>query len=161
MKGTFLIRKSLANGTFAAKNLGCRSRANDANLIRATHILRGKDRAVGQGPLPNVEIIGRFAHDAGKPILIACRHLGCRWNLFANRDHARHFAPDRFSIFNLERAGIPPPGTNTARSCAAGKNQDHVLTQSGDLRFHLRLGSVADSDHRDDRAHTNDNAERR
>ena len=45
-------------------------------------------------------------------------------------------------------------------SRAAGKNEDDILAEARDLRFHLRLRAVADSDHRDDRADTDDDAER-
>ena len=34
------------------------------------------------------------------------------------------------------------------------------MSEAGDLRFHLSLRAVADPNHRDDRANTNDDAER-
>jgi len=40
------------------------------------------------------------------------------------------------------------------------KNQNHVLTQTGNLRLDLCLRSIADSDHRDHSSDANDNTER-
>src|SRR6266700_1701746 len=49
--------QGLANGIIVAEDLrgGCLS--DNTHLIRAAHILRGERSALGQRPLPNVEII--------------------------------------------------------------------------------------------------------
>src|SRR5437868_5105018 len=54
-----------------------------------------------------------------------------------------------------------PAGANAARGRAAGKNEDHVFAETGDLRLDLRLRAVPDAYHRDDRANADDDTERR
>src|SRR5439155_10090841 len=49
---------------------------------------------------------------------------------------------------------------NSTRRRATGKNQNHILSEAGDLRFHLRLCAVADPDHGDHCADTDDDAKR-
>ena len=110
--------------------------------------------------MPHIEIIRRFAENAGEPILIAGRDLCGRDNFFADGGDAGHFAPDRFGIFDFQRARAAPARANAARGRAAGKNQDHIFAETRDLRFDLRLRAVADADHRDDRADADDDAER-
>ena len=74
-KGHILDPQNLADRIFVAVNLRrCRA-ANDANLIRAAHVLSRKRRAVCQRPLANIEIICRLAEDSGEPILISSSHL--------------------------------------------------------------------------------------
>ena len=135
-KGTPLMRKDLADRTFATENLARGRPADDADLVRAAHILRREDRAVAQRPLPDVEIIRRFTVNAGEPVLISGRDLARRNHFLADRDDPGHFAPDRFGIFDLQRAGAAPAGANAARGDAAGKNQDHVFARG--WRFALR-----------------------
>ena len=90
--------------------------------------------------------------------MIASRDLRRRNDLLAHGDHTRHFAPDRFRIFNFQRAGAAPAGANAARSGAAGKNQNHVLPKAGDLRFNLCFRAVPNPNHRDDRRNTDDDS---
>ena len=54
----------------------------------------------------------------------------------------------------------PQSGANSARGDAAGKNLENILPEARDLRLDLRLRSVADADHGDDRADADDDAER-
>ena len=83
-----------------------------------------------------------------------------RNNFLAYADDARHFAPDRLRVFDLQRAGATPSRANTTRSGAAGKDEDHILPETGNLRLDLSLRSVANPNHCNDRANTNDDAER-
>ena len=152
--------QNLANGIFVTVDL-CRSRAADhANFVRAAHVLWRKWRAVCQRPLPNIKIICRLAVNAGKPVLVSCSHLRGRNNFRTHSDDAGHFAPNRFGVFNFESTRAAPASANPARGGAAGKNEDHILSEAGDLRLDLRFRAVADSNHRDDRADTDDNSER-
>jgi hypothetical protein len=92
--------------------------------------------------------------------LVSRSHLRGRNNFLTHSDDARHFAPDRFGVFNLESAGAAPASANPTRSGASGKNEDHILSEARDLRLDLRFRAVADSNHRDDRADTDDNSQR-
>ena len=62
------------------------------------------------------------------------------------------------SIFSVPAP--PQPVRMPLDGDAAGKNQNHIFAEAGDLRFDLRLGAVADADHGDDRADADDDAER-
>ena len=152
--------QNLADWIFVAVNLRRGRAANDANLIRAAHVLSRKRRAVCQRPLSNIEIICRFTVNARKPILVSGSNLRRGNNFFAYTDYTWHFAPNCFGVFNLQGAGAAPAGANAAGRSAAGKDQDHVFAKTGYLSFHLRLRAVADSDHGDDRADANDDPER-
>ena len=67
--------QNLADRIFVAVNLSRGCAANDANLVRAAHILRRERCAVGQRPLTNIEIIRRFAENPSEPVLISGSHL--------------------------------------------------------------------------------------
>ena len=142
--------KHLTDRTFVAINLRCRSPPNDADFVRAAHVLRGKGRAVGQRPLAQVEVIRRF-EDPGKPVLIARCDLSGRQRFFAGPvppGTSRRIA-SASSIFSVP---APPHPVRIPLAGAAGENQNQVLAEPRDLRFDLRLRAVADADHRDDRA---------
>ena len=47
-----------------------------ADLGGAAHVLLAEHRAFGQRPLADLKILGRFAQDAGVPVLIAGNDLG-------------------------------------------------------------------------------------
>ena len=65
------------------------------------------------------------------------------------------------SASSIFRVPAPPEsGANAARCDAAGKDLENVLTQAGDLRLDLRFRAVADANHRDHCAHTDDDAKR-
>ena len=110
--------------------------------------------------MPDVEVFRRFAENTREPVLISRRHLRSRGNFFAYRGDARDFAADCLGVFDLQRAGATEPGANTARGDAAGKDLENVLTKARDLRLDLRFRAVADADHGDDGADTDNNAER-
>ena len=92
--------------------------------------------------------------------MISGCHLRGRDNFFAHADDAGHFASDRFGVFNFQRACAAPAGADATRRGASGKDQDHVLSKAGDLRFHLRLGAVADPGHRNDCPDADDDSQR-
>jgi hypothetical protein len=92
--------------------------------------------------------------------LISGGHLRSRDNLFAYADYTGHFTPDCFGVFDLQRASAAPAGANTTGGRAARENQNHIFSQAGNLRFHLGFGTVADPNHRNDCADTDDNAQR-
>ena len=79
--GTSLMRRIWPIGLFVAEDLARGRASDDADLVRAAHILRGEGRAVAQRPLPDVEVIRRLAVDAGEPILIAGRDLAASRSL--------------------------------------------------------------------------------
>ena len=106
--------QNLADRIFVAVNLRRGCAPYDANLVRAAHVLRGKRHAVRQWPLANVEVIRRFAENPGKPILISGSNLRRGNNFFADADDAGHFAPNRFSVFDLQCARAAPTGANPA-----------------------------------------------
>ena len=161
VNGTFFDAQNLADWIFVAVNLRRGRAANDANLVRAAHVLGRKRRAVCQRPLSNIEIICRFTVNARKPILISGSDLRRRNNFFAYADYTWHFAPNRFGVFNLQGAGAAPAGANAARRRAAGKRSGSRFSpRLGDLRFDLRLRAVANPDHRNDRADADDDPER-
>ena len=62
-------------------------------------------------------------------------------------------------VLDREGAGAVPTGPDAAAGEAAGKDQDHILAQGGDLGLDLRLGAVANADHGDDGAHADDHPE--
>ncbi len=134
--------------------------ADDANLVRAAHILSSERCAVGQRPFANIEVTRRFSVNPCEPVLISSRYLGGGNNFFAYRDYTRHFAPNRVGVFNFQGAGASPAGTNAARCGAARENQNHIFSKAGDLRFYLRLRAVADADHGDHRADADDDTKR-
>ena len=71
-----------------------------------------------------------------------------------------HFAPDRLRVLDLQRAGAPEPVRMPLAVMLPEKIRITFSPRLGDLRFDLRLGAVADADHRDDRADADDDAER-
>ena len=152
--------QDLADGIFVAENLRGGGLADDADLVGAPHVLRGEGCAVRERPLAEVEIIRRFAVDAGEPVLIARRDLRGRDDFLAHARDRRDLAADGFRVLDFQRARAAPAGANAARGRAAGENQDDVLAEARDLRLHLRLRAIADADHRDDRADADDDAER-
>jgi hypothetical protein len=91
--------------------------------------------------------------------LISGGYLGGRNNFLAHPDDARHFASDRLCVFDFQSAGAAPPRANATGSGAAGEDQNHILSEAGNLRFHLCLRSVADPNHRNHRAHADDNSQ--
>jgi len=131
-----LDTQNLTDRIVVSVNLRRSRVTNDTNFVCAAHVLWGERRAIGERPLPEIEIIGRFAVNSREPILISRRHLCGRGNFFAHRGNPRHLTPNRLGIFDFQRSGAAPPGPDPARSCAAGKNQDHILPETRDLRFH-------------------------
>src|SRR5437868_1675498 len=87
---------------------------DDANFVRAPHVLRRERHPVRQRPLANVEVILRFSVDAGEPVLISSRDLRIGPNFLAHRRHTRHFTPDRFRVFNLQCSRATPAGPGAA-----------------------------------------------
>src|SRR5439155_19461987 len=151
--------QDLADRIFVSINLRGGGATDHPNLVRPANVLRCKRRAISQRPLPDVKIIRGLPVNAGKPILISGGYLRGGNNFLAYSNDARHFPPNRLRVFDFQRAGAPPPGANAAGSGAAGEDEDHILSETGDLRFYLRLRSVADPNHRNHRAHTNDDSE--
>ena len=92
--------------------------------------------------------------------MVSGSYLRGRNDFLTNSDNARYFAPDRFRVFNFQRPGAAPAGTNAAGSNAPGENENHILSEAGDLRFHLRFCAVADPNHGNDGANADDDAER-
>ena len=152
--------QNLPDWIFIAVNLCRGGAANHANLVRAADVLRCKRCAVRQRPLANVKIICRLAEYPGEPVLISGCDLCRRNDFLTDADDTGHFAPNCFRVFDLQRAGAAPAGANAARGSAPRKDQDYIFSEAGDLRFHLRLGAVADADHGNDSANTDDNTER-
>src|SRR6266404_7991560 len=152
--------QDLAYNILAAEDLRSGRAANNAHFIRTPHILRREWHAIHQWPLSNIEIFRRFAVNTRKPILIARRDLRVRYDFFTHSYNSRHFAPDCFRVFDLQRSRPSPAGANSTRCCAAGKNQNDILTETGNLCLHLRFGTVADSDHGNDSATTYDDSKR-
>ena len=92
--------------------------------------------------------------------MVSGGNLRGRSNFFAHRDDARDFAADCLRVFDLQSTSAAESSANAARCDAAGKDLENVLTQAGDLRLDLRFRAIANADHRDHRAHTDDDAKR-
>ena len=102
-EGHVLDPQDLTDGIVVAEDLRGGGLADNADFIGAAHVLRGKWRALRQRPLTNIEIIRRFAHHPGKPVLVAGRDLRGGRNFFADRGNAgtsRRIA-SASSIFNV------------------------------------------------------------
>src|SRR5205823_9946453 len=125
--------QNLSDWIFVAVNLCRGGAANHANLVRAADVLRRERCAVRQRPLANVKIICRLAEYPGEPVLISGRDLCRRNDFLTDADDTGHFAPNCFSIFNLQRARAAPAGANAARGSAPRKDQDYILSEAGDL----------------------------
>ena len=159
-KGHTLDPQNLPEGILRAKNLVRRRLTDDANLVRASHILFAENRAVAQRPFPDVEIFRRFAINAGEPVLISSRDLAGRAisSLTAITPGTSRRIASASSSFKVP--ALPQPVRTPLARDVAGENQNHVLAQAGDLRFDLRFRAVADADHGNHRADANDDAER-
>ena len=105
------------------------------------------------------QVIRAFAHDLSAPIVFAGRKLCAAANFRADGCHAGNFRLNRQRVLNRQGARAAEAGEHAAAVDAARKNLDDVQAEGGDARLHLRLGAVADADHRDHRANANDDAE--
>src|SRR5262245_66043661 len=65
----------LADWTFFAKELSCRSLAHDGELAGAAHVGVTEGFPFSQRPLANVKVLGRFTVNLGLPVLVASSDL--------------------------------------------------------------------------------------
>src|SRR5262249_48064502 len=112
-----------------------------------------------KAPLADFEIVRRLAEDARGPVFIARRDLAAAADFGAHERHAGDFALDRFGVVDAQRPGKSRAAADASAREAAGPDENHVLSETRDLRLDLRLGAVADADHRDDGADADDHAE--
>jgi len=84
---------------------------------------------------------------------------GTAANFRTRTRHAADLAPDGVVIALGQRAGAAEPETEPAAADVAGKDQDDVASEVGDLGFNLRFGAIADADHGNDGAHADDDAQ--
>ena len=146
-----LNSQNLANRIFVTENL-CRSRAaNHANSVRAAHILRGKWRPVRQRPLANIEVIGRLAVNPGKPVLISRSDLRCLNNLSLT-PVTPGFRAGWLLHLQFSKCLRRPNRFESHSKSRCRKNQNHIFSETRDLRLHLRFRAVADSHHRNNSA---------
>ena len=111
--------------------------------------------------MTDAEIIGRFAVNLGGPVAVAGDDLSGDSHFGADTGDVGDFAFESVGIVNGQCAGAAQPQAHTAMgAAAAGGDLDHVLSEAGDLRLDLRFGAIADAYHGDDRADTDDDAQR-
>ena len=74
---------------------------------------------------------------------------------------ARHFATNRFQVFNRQRvgAGVAGAAANAAHVLRACADEQQIRADAGNLRLHRSLRSLANADHGDHRGHADDDAE--
>src|ERR1019366_1780503 len=149
----------LADRVLVGKQLRDNRFSNNTHLGRATHILLGKHRTVVERPVADVQIVRAFSENLSVPIQTVRKDLLTVTNFRADTNHPWYLPSDGVRVVDGHRAGATPAAPRPAAGKVAGKNKDDILPETGDLRLDLLLRAGAYSDHGNDRADTNDDAQ--
>ena len=112
-------------------------------------------------PLPRLEELGRRAHDLRRPVAVAEHDLPAAAQRGRGGLHALHLALHRIGVVLGDRQLRTRALARAAHREVAGQHDDEVGAQALDLVLDARLRAGADGDHRDHRAHADDDAEHR
>ena len=158
------MRTRLADRDRRWGRTACRPRSGPSTttLVAAVDVRRRRSaRPTRDRPVADREVLGRRAGDAGRPVLLLGDHLRGRAQLRRRVLDRRHLALDGAQVVPGERRHASR--SRRARRptvVAPDRTMSRFVPIAANACSTVRLGALADRDHRDHRADADDDAER-
>ena len=134
--------------------------ADDGGFGQTANILITKHRAAAHGPIADLRVIWRFAHDLRVPIQAVRQHLFAVAH-FGTDCHHIFYSCNRLGILDGQRRRTAPASAHRAAGEIAGKHRDDTFTQTGNLIFDLFRCAACQTDRADDSSYPDDDAKHR
>ncbi len=136
-------------------------RADNHHIRGAFHVVVGEGTAFNDGPLADVEVLGRYTFVAGGPVLVAVDHLHVTVGLRrAGFDHG-HLRHDGVQIVHDQRLGLAGAGAHAGDVASAGFHPHQVVAEQAELLLDAIRSGRSQRHYADHRADADHHAEHR